>query len=739
MGELTVITSNSANFISPKLIKDGAKGKKVYYGTGLASSKEESCGFGFDLLNPLLNSLNVRLELGADQVLHEIGTVGYNISEERRNSLIAEQSKMIQRVAKNLGIDNIYSVKFSHSYHDSVLFKEIFKNVEAKMRIFSNLPNFRNYGKYTMIQVAQMKYLYLTEKVRIKLGWVIGCKKPLTRVNFEQATILVNRGNLNEYYFDHMYRFVFPEDDFSFIYTSAGVDLVNGKKYAPYTVTKSQNRPILSEPIEQYLDSIFETKHKEEAIRNYEKTITKSYEKLFGEINIPRYLPNSSESIYKLKIIQEKALNGVSIQKESKKNNEVKKMGVYETLCERGLLAQLTDEIAIKEILNNEKVSFYIGFDATAKSLHVGNLLQLIVAKHLQNAGHKPVLLIGGGTTLVGDPSGRSDIRRMLNNEEIRENAESFKKQFAHLIDFSDDKAMIVNNADWLLNLGYLPFLREIGAHFSVNRMLAAECYKQRMKNGLSFLELNYIIMQAYDFLMLNDQYNVRIQLGGNDQWSNIISGVDIVRKLRNKSVYGMTFNLLTNTEGIKMGKTQKGAIWLDPEMTTPYELYQYFRNINDNDVINCLKFLTFLPLEEINKMESWTGDKINEAKKILAYEVTKVVHDEVTAKRILNASEKIFSGKFENTEIPTTRIHVNNQTKMIDILVDAKVVPSKSEGRRIIQSGGIYINDKRIEESNQDITVVGMAEKEIIIRKGKKHFYKVIFVPNKEEKYLAN
>jgi tyrosyl-tRNA synthetase len=404
-------------------------------------------------------------------------------------------------------------------------------------------------------------------------------------------------------------------------------------------------------------------------------------------------------------------------------------MGIYDELCERGLIAQSTNDVEIKQLLNKGGESFYIGFDATAKSLHIGSLLQLIVAKRLQDAGHRPILLIGGGTTMVGDPSGRSDMRQMLDNSDIAKNTECFKKQFERFIDFGNDKALIVNNADWLLNLSYLPFLREIGSHFSVNRMLSAECYKQRMEKGLSFLELNYMIMQGYDFLMLNGKYNCKIELGGDDQWSNIIAGVELVRKIKRKTVYGMTFNLLTTSDGIKMGKTQKGAIWLDSEMTTPYELFQYFRNIDDKDVVKCLKFLTFLPMEQIREMSNWPVDRINEAKKILAYEVTKLVHDEDTARSVLKSSEEIFSGMSGSSDMPTSEITVNETIGILELLVAIKFVSSKSEGRRIIQGGGIYLNENRIEDSNLLISISDFSGYEVVVRKGKKAYHKVKFV----------
>jgi len=401
-------------------------------------------------------------------------------------------------------------------------------------------------------------------------------------------------------------------------------------------------------------------------------------------------------------------------------------MKIYQELRERNLIAQTTNDAELEKLFNNGGEYVYIGFDATARSLHIGSLLQLIILKRLQNAGHKPILLIGGGTTMVGDPSGRSDMRQMLDTEEIDKNTECFKKQFERFIDFSDEKALIVNNADWLLNLSYLPFLREVGAHFNVNRMLSAECYKLRMEKGLSFLELNYMIMQGFDFLALYEKYNCRIELGGDDQWSNILGGVDLVRKVRRKTVYGMTFNLLTTSEGIKMGKTQKGTIWLDAEMTSPYDLFQYFRNVDDKDVIKCLKFLTFLPLDKIQEIDNWSCGRINEAKKILAYEVTKLVHGETTAQNILESSEKIFSGTGGNSGMTTTEIRVDKCLSIIDILLAIKFVTTKSEGRRLIQSGGIYMNDNRVDDFELMINPADFLSDDIVIRKGKKSYHKI-------------
>ena len=404
-------------------------------------------------------------------------------------------------------------------------------------------------------------------------------------------------------------------------------------------------------------------------------------------------------------------------------------MEIYQELRERDLIAQSTNEGELEKLLNSGGEYIYIGFDATAKSLHVGSLLQLIVLKRLQDAGHKPILLIGGGTTMVGDPSGRSDMRQMLTMEDINHNTECFKRQFERFINFDNDNARIVNNADWLLSLNYLPFLREVGAHFNVNRMLSAECYKQRMEKGLSFLELNYMIMQGYDFLTLYDKHKCRIEMGGDDQWSNILGGVDLVRKVRRKTVYGMTFNLLTTSEGVKMGKTQKGAIWLDSEMTSPYELYQYFRNVDDKDVIKCLKFLTFLPLDEICVMAEWTGESLNEAKKTLAYEITKLVHGEDTAKSILKSSEQIFSGSADKSDMPTTEVSVDKTISIIDLLMEIKIVPSKTEGRRLIQGGGIYLNDNRIDDLNLIIDPAEYSPLDLIIRKGKKSYHRVRFI----------
>ena len=404
-------------------------------------------------------------------------------------------------------------------------------------------------------------------------------------------------------------------------------------------------------------------------------------------------------------------------------------MKVYQELLERGLIAQSTCSEDIERLLNDGSQSIYIGFDATAKSLHIGSLLQLIILKRLQDAGHRPILLIGGGTTMVGDPSGRSDMRKMICSDEIARNTECFKNQFAKIIDFNNERALIVNNADWLLGLSYLPFLQEVGVHFSVNRMLSAECYKQRMEKGLSFLELNYMVMQGYDFLTLFEKYNCRIELGGDDQWSNIIAGVELVRRIKRKSVYGMTFNLLTTSEGIKMGKTQKGAIWLDPDMTSPFDFYQYFRNVDDKDVPKCLKFLTSLPLEQIHEMEYWSGERVNDAKKILAYEVTKLVHGDALAKQIELSSKSIFSGYSIDTDIPTTEMPITNRIQVLDLLLATKLVESKSEGRRLIDGGGIVINDERIVDNSMILDLTRFELRELIIRKGKKTFHRVRLV----------
>ncbi|MCI5970392.1 MAG: tyrosine--tRNA ligase [Clostridia bacterium] len=402
---------------------------------------------------------------------------------------------------------------------------------------------------------------------------------------------------------------------------------------------------------------------------------------------------------------------------------------VYDVLAERGLIAQTTHEKEIRELLANEKVTFYIGFDPTADSLHVGHFLQMVVMRHMQNFGHRPIALVGGGTGTIGDPSGRTDMRQMMTMETINYNCERFKKQLSTIVDFSDGKAIMVNNADWLLNLNYVDFMRDIGSCFSVNKMLTAECYKQRLEKGLTFLEFNYMLMQSYDFLMLNRKYNCKIELGGDDQWSNILGGIDLCRRKDQKQVYGMTFTLLANSEGKKMGKTQKGALWLDPEKTSPYEFYQYWRNVDDADVIKCLKLITFVPMEEIYEMEKWEGQQLNEAKRRLAYEVTKLVHGEQEAKKAQSAAEAVFGAGADNSSMPTTAITKEEAQciNIIDLMLKANLIPSKGEGRRLIQQGGVSVNGNKVSDIAQNICENDFEDGSVIIKKGKKVYHKII------------
>ncbi len=398
---------------------------------------------------------------------------------------------------------------------------------------------------------------------------------------------------------------------------------------------------------------------------------------------------------------------------------------VFDTLKERGLIAQTTHEEEIRELLGNEKVTFYIGFDPTADSLHVGHFLQMVVMRHMQLAGHRPIALVGGGTGHVGDPSGRTDMRQMMTLETIEHNCECFKKQLAKVVDFSDDKAIMVNNADWLLDLNYIEFLRDIGAHFSVNKMLTAECFKQRLENGLSFLEFNYMLMQSYDFLMLSRKYNCKMELGGDDQWSNILGGINLCRKKDKKQVYGMTFTLLTNSEGKKMGKTANGAVWLDPKKTTPYDFYQYWVNVGDDDVIKCLKLLTFIPMDEIRKMEEWEGAELNLAKRILAYEVTKLVHGEDEANKVKAAAEAVFGGVGSNENMPSTEVSAN--IGVLDMMVETGLAASKGEARRLISGGGLSLDSNKVTDPMLVITADMFNDGEIIVKKGKKVFHKII------------
>lgn len=406
-------------------------------------------------------------------------------------------------------------------------------------------------------------------------------------------------------------------------------------------------------------------------------------------------------------------------------------MGVYDELKARGLIAQTTNEEKIRDLLNNDKITFYIGFDPTADSLHVGHFVQIMVMSWMQKAGHVPIALFGGGTGMIGDPSGKTDMRKMLTKETIDHNIACFQKQMSRLIDFSEGKAIMANNGDWLLNLNYIDFLREVGVHFSVNRMLAAECYKQRLERGLSFFELNYMLMQSYDFLELNHRHNCVMELGGDDQWSNIIGGVELLRRKEAKEVYGMTFTLLTTSEGKKMGKTEKGAVWLDPEKTSPFEFYQYWRNVDDADVIRCLKILTFLPLEEINELEKLEGGELNKAKEILAYEVTKLIHGEEEAKKAQEGARALF-GKGANTDnMPSTAIteadFTDGEIGVLDLMVKTKLAPSRAEGRRLIEQGGVAVDDVKVASISAKLSLEKDFEKKyVIIKKGKKVFHKV-------------
>ena len=406
-------------------------------------------------------------------------------------------------------------------------------------------------------------------------------------------------------------------------------------------------------------------------------------------------------------------------------------MGVYDELKARGLIAQLTNEEKVRDLLNNGKTSFYIGFDPTADSLHVGHFVQIMVMAHMQKAGHTPIALFGGGTGMIGDPSGKTAIRRMMTREEIDHNVRCFQKQMSRLVDFSDGKAIMVNNADWLMNLNYIQFLREVGVHFSVNRMLSFECYKQRLERGLSFFELNYMLMQSYDFLVLNRKYGCQLELGGDDQWSNIIGGVELIRKADDKEAYGMTFTLLTTSDGRKMGKTESGAVWLDPEKTSPYDFYQYWRNVDDADVIRCLKILTFLPLEEIEAMAKWEGSQLNKAKEILAFEVTKLIHGEEEAVKAQNAARAIFGGGAHSENMPSTELSdgdfTDGEISVLDLLAKTKLVPSKGEARRLIDQGGISIDDEKVNSVTAKISKSSFEKGFVIIKKGKKVYHKAI------------
>ena len=404
-------------------------------------------------------------------------------------------------------------------------------------------------------------------------------------------------------------------------------------------------------------------------------------------------------------------------------------MTTYDELVARGLIAQVTDEEEIKELINEGKAVFYIGFDPTADSLHVGHFMALCLMKRLQMAGNKPIALIGGGTAMIGDPSGRTDMRQMMTVETIQHNCDCFKKQMSRFIEFGEGKARMVNNADWLLDLNYVDFLRDIGACFSVNKMLAAECYKQRMEKGLSFLEFNYMIMQSYDFYRLYTDYGCNMQFGGDDQWSNMLGGTELIRKKLGKDAYAMTITLLLNSEGKKMGKTQSGAVWLDPEKTSPYNFYQYWRNVDDADVIKCLKMLTFLPLEEIERMESWQGSELNKAKEILAFELTNLVHGEEEAKKAQDAAKALFGGNADTSNMPTTILgdddfDDNGEIGLLYLMVKGALAKSNGEARRLVQQGGVSVNDEKQTNPTAKISKADI-EKELIVKKGKKSFHK--------------
>lgn len=405
-------------------------------------------------------------------------------------------------------------------------------------------------------------------------------------------------------------------------------------------------------------------------------------------------------------------------------------MKIYDELIARGLIAQVTDEKEIRELVNNGQATFYIGFDPTADSLHVGHFMALCLMKRLQMAGNKPVALLGGGTGFIGDPSGRTDLRSMMTSETIQYNCDCFKKQMERFIEFGDDKAIMVNNADWLLDLNYIDMLREVGPHFSVNNMLRADCYKQRMEKGLSFLEFNYMILQSYDFYHLYKHYGCNMQFGGDDQWSNMLGGTELIRRKLGKDAYAMTITLLLNSEGKKMGKTANGTVWLDPNKTSPFEFFQYWRNVDDADVLKCMRMLTFLPLEQIDEMDKWEGNQLNEAKEILAYELTQMIHGEEEANKAKNASHALFAGGTDDSNMPTTEIkveHLNEDTiNILDLLTVCGLTASKSEGRRLIIQGGVLINDAKVESIDFNITEEQL-KNGVKIRKGKKTYHKAL------------
>ena len=406
-------------------------------------------------------------------------------------------------------------------------------------------------------------------------------------------------------------------------------------------------------------------------------------------------------------------------------------MTLYDELVARGLIAQVTDEEEIKDLINNGKATFYIGFDPTADSLHVGHFMALCLMKRLQMAGNKPIALIGGGTAMIGDPSGRTDMRQMMTPETIQHNCDCFKKQMSRFIDFSEGKALMVNNADWLMDLNYIDVLREVGAHFSVNRMLTAECYKQRMEKGLSFLEFNYMIMQSYDFYTLYQKYGCNMEFGGDDQWSNMLGGTELIRRKLGKDAYAMTINLLLNSEGKKMGKTQSGAVWLDPEKTSPFDFFQYWRNVADSDVLKCIRMLTFLPLEEIDAMESWEGAQLNQAKEILAFELTKLVHGEEEADKAREASHALFAGGGDSAHMPTVELSsadfADGDMDILSLLVKTELAPSRSDARRAVEQGGVSVADEKVTDIRTAYNADSFGADGLVVKRGKKKFVKVI------------
>ena len=406
-------------------------------------------------------------------------------------------------------------------------------------------------------------------------------------------------------------------------------------------------------------------------------------------------------------------------------------MTLYDELVARGLIAQVTDEAEIKDLINNGKATFYIGFDPTADSLHVGHFMALCLMKRLQMAGNKPIALIGGGTAMIGDPSGRTDMRQMMTPETIQHNCDCFKKQMSRFIDFSDGKALMVNNADWLMDLNYIDVLREVGAHFSVNRMLTAECYKQRMEKGLSFLEFNYMIMQSYDFYTLYQKYGCNMEFGGDDQWSNMLGGTELIRRKLGKDAYAMTINLLLKSEGKKMGKTQSGAVWLDPNKTSPFDFFQYWRNVSDADVLKCIRMLTFLPLEEIDAMESWEGAQLNQAKEILAFELTKLVHGEEEANKAKEASHALFAGGGDSAHMPTLELtaadFADGDLDILALLVKAELAPSRSDARRAVQQGGVSVADEKVTDIQTTYGADAFGADGLVVKRGKKKFVKIV------------